>query len=363
MASASPHLRPAASLPAETVQELAKSIAKTSDGKYLCPVANCNKICTTRFNCRAHLSTHIKDRPHAHRCQRCGTGFHHIGDLNRHETRCAGKIPACKWCGVQYGGFVKRYRLHAHEAKCLASVTGATGLPDGTLGNGLDPSNGDGTNIGLGLSDPSALALAGSLPPSHSAFHLKTEGSGSPNSSTAQLDHFNRELHFAYYQPQLAYPSAPLNAPNEASHAPELGPLWYPEPLPIPFHTLPPPPLYGSDQGAVETATKFARRDPSGRLLPNGLHPAQSVDSLAGVLLELARGGRNPDGFGEKEEWAGGLGPGGMGKDEWSGQSQGTASVSAESVEVPPSPSSGGYGVYGVRGVQRRPVGGEIEGK
>ncbi|KXS18951.1 hypothetical protein M427DRAFT_152898 [Gonapodya prolifera JEL478] len=113
-------------LTSEDVESFASQIMKSADGKFRCPVPECAKPCATRYNCRSHLRTHQKDRPHELSCARCETGFHHPGDLKRHELRCSGDVPSCQWCGVSYGGFVKRHRLLAHEVKCQSRLAGAT---------------------------------------------------------------------------------------------------------------------------------------------------------------------------------------------------------------------------------------------
>ncbi|KXS18941.1 hypothetical protein M427DRAFT_180080, partial [Gonapodya prolifera JEL478] len=106
------------SISKKTANALEKRITRGDDDRFHCPVAGCAVSCTSRWNCSSHLSTHVKDRPHEFFCDLCGTGFHHSGDCSRHMRRCAGEAPACRWCHLQLGGFVKRHRLLKHERTC-----------------------------------------------------------------------------------------------------------------------------------------------------------------------------------------------------------------------------------------------------
>ncbi|KXS18942.1 hypothetical protein M427DRAFT_132441 [Gonapodya prolifera JEL478] len=117
----------------KTAAELERVIDRGDDDRFHCPVAGCAISCTNKWNCLAHLRTHIKDREHEFFCDLCGAGFHHSGDYSRHMKRCAGDIPACQWCGQQLGGFVKRHRLLTHERRCQAQQNATQQQPSSPM--------------------------------------------------------------------------------------------------------------------------------------------------------------------------------------------------------------------------------------
>ncbi|KAL3895617.1 MAG: hypothetical protein SGCHY_004594 [Lobulomycetales sp.] len=80
-------------------------------GIYRCPVPNCGKYFTRRFNLRCHLRTHAGARPYA--CQLCDAEFSRKHDLRRHvkSIHSDTKPHNCKYCP---SGFTRMDGLKRH---------------------------------------------------------------------------------------------------------------------------------------------------------------------------------------------------------------------------------------------------------
>lgn len=107
-------IRKKSTLPPGTIDQY---IAELADKTFICLFNDCQRKFPRRYNIRAHVQTHLQDRPHA--CELCGNSFVRNHDLVRHKKTHLEKKFGCDCCGKM---FLTEKLVDQHKAslKCSA---------------------------------------------------------------------------------------------------------------------------------------------------------------------------------------------------------------------------------------------------
>lgn len=87
-------VRKKSTLPPGTIDQY---IAELSDKTFICLFNDCQRKFPRRYNIRAHVQTHLQDKPHS--CDICGNSFVRNHDLVRHKKTHMEKKFSCDSCG------------------------------------------------------------------------------------------------------------------------------------------------------------------------------------------------------------------------------------------------------------------------
>ncbi|XBW36293.1 hypothetical protein QEN19_001882 [Hanseniaspora menglaensis] len=90
-------VRKKSTLPPGTIDQ---HIAELSDKTFICLFNDCQRKFPRRYNIRAHVQTHLQDKPHG--CDICGNSFVRNHDLVRHKKTHMDKKFGCDSCGKMF---------------------------------------------------------------------------------------------------------------------------------------------------------------------------------------------------------------------------------------------------------------------
>lgn len=90
-------VRKKSTLPPGTIDQY---IAELSDKTFICLFNDCQRKFPRRYNIRAHVQTHLQDKPHS--CDICGNSFVRNHDLVRHKKTHMEKKFNCDSCGKPF---------------------------------------------------------------------------------------------------------------------------------------------------------------------------------------------------------------------------------------------------------------------